>query len=217
MTYREKFDYLKETYGAQADFSAVTADVKAQIVMTDDDCHGIFYVTCIGGVPAMEPYDYRDRTVNVIISSALLESMLLGETDPVQAYMEGRFTLEGNAEHALALIGALKKKPAPAKKAAAKKPAAKKAAPKKAEAKAEAEAPAEKPAAKKPAAKKAAPKKAEAKAEAEAPAEKPAAKKPAAKKAAPKKAEAKAEAEAPAEKPAPKRGRKAKAAEEKKA
>ena len=128
MTYQEKFDHLKKTYGDKADFSAVTENIAAQIVMTDDDCHGIFYVTYLNGVAAVEPYDYRDRTVNVIINSVLLEDLLKGKKDPVQEYLNGSFTLEGNTEHALALIGALKKKPA---KRAPRKTAEKKAEPEK--------------------------------------------------------------------------------------
>ena len=112
MTYQEKFDHLKKTYGAKADFSAVDFDLAAQIVLTDEDCHGIFYVSYLNGVAAVEPYDYHDNTVNIVIDSALLEDMLKGKKDPVQEFLAGSFALEGNAEHALALIGALKKKPA---------------------------------------------------------------------------------------------------------
>ena len=120
MTYQEKFDYLKKTYGAKADFSAVGFDLAAQIVMTDEDCHGIFYVSYLGGVAAVEPYDYRDNTVNIVIDSKLLEEFLKGKKDPVASFLAGEFTLEGNADHALALINAMKKKPAkraPRKKA----------------------------------------------------------------------------------------------------
>ena len=122
MTFRERFDELKTIYGETADFSAVDFDLAAQIRMTDEDCHGIFYVACIGGVPAIEPYDYHDYTVDIEIDSRLLQSILDGKTDPVQAFMDGKFGLNGNTDHALALIQALKKKPKPkAKRAPAKK------------------------------------------------------------------------------------------------
>lgn len=116
MTFREKFDELKSTYGPGADFSGVGFDLAAQIRLTDADCHGTFYVAFIGGKAAIEPYDYHDHTVDLEIESSLLESVLDGKTDPVPAFLNGDFQLEGNAEHALALIAALKKKPKPVKK-----------------------------------------------------------------------------------------------------
>ena len=121
MTFQEKFDELKNTYGKTADFSAVDFDLAAQIRMTDADCHGTFYVACIGGVPAIEPYDYHDNTVDLAIESSLLCAMLDGKTDPVQAFLDGQFELKGNADHALALINALKKKPKKRKTTTAKK------------------------------------------------------------------------------------------------
>ena len=181
MTFRERFDELKNTYGPTADFSAVDYFLAAQIRMTDADCHGTFYVKCDNGAFAIEPYDYRDNTVDIGIESGLLVDMLEGKLDPVATFLDGKFELNGDAGHALALIEALKRKPAPkAKKAAAKKPAAKKAAPAKKEAaekKAEPE--------KKEAVKKAAPAKKETAEKKEAPAKKEAAEKKAPAKKAP--------------------------------
>ena len=120
MTFREKFDELKAEYGPGADFSGADCDFAAQIRLTDPDCHGTFYVAYLGGDAAIEPYDYRDHTVDIEIESRLLRSILDGEPDPTAAFLNGEFQLDGDADHALALIGALKKKPK--KKTNRKKP-----------------------------------------------------------------------------------------------
>ena len=124
MTYMEKFEYLKKTYGKKPDLSKLTEDFAAQITMTDDDCHGIFYVAYLNSVLAMEPYDYRDNTVAINVNSGLLEEILKGKKDPVEAYNNGELQAWGNLGHALMMIGALKKEPAK-RKPAAKKAAAK--------------------------------------------------------------------------------------------
>ncbi len=129
MTYMEKFEYLKKTYGKKPDMSKLTEDFAAQITMTDDDCHGIFYVAYLNSVLAMEPYDYRDNTVAITVNSLLLEDVLKGKKDPVEAYTNGELEAYGNLGHALMMIDALKKEPAK-RKPAAKKAPAKKAAPK---------------------------------------------------------------------------------------
>ena len=124
MTYIEKFEHLKKTYGKKPDMSKLTEDFAAQITMTDDDCHGIFYVAYLNGVLAMEPYDYHDNTVAVTVNSGLLEEILKGKKDPAEAYNNGELQAQGNLMHALMMIGALKKEPArrkaPAKKAVEK-------------------------------------------------------------------------------------------------
>lgn len=127
MTYIEKFDYLKKTYGKKPDLSKLTEDFAAQITMTDEDCHGIFYVAYFNGVLAVEPYDYRDNTVAINVNSVLLEDILKGKADAVAAYNEGKLQAYGNLGHAMMMINALKKEPAK------RKPAARKAAAPKAE------------------------------------------------------------------------------------
>ena len=52
MTFQEKFDELKKAYGKTMDFSVVDYDLAAQIRLTDEDCHGTFYVSFLGGVAA---------------------------------------------------------------------------------------------------------------------------------------------------------------------
>ncbi len=213
MTFEKKFaEFKKELEKRNA--SELPTDLAMQVTMTDEDCGGIFYIANIGGNFAVEPYDYVDNTVNIAATAATLKDLLAGKLDGPDAMFRGLIEVNGNIEHALAVLGMKKKaakKPA-AKKTAAKKPTAKKtatkkaAAPKKAAEKkvAEKKAAAPKKAAEKKAAapKKAAEKKAAAPKKA---AEKKAAPKAAEKKAAPKAAEKKAATKTAAKKPAAKK------------
>ncbi len=204
MTFEKKFaEFKKELEKRNA--SELPTDLAMQVTMTDEDCGGIFYIANIGGNFAVEPYDYVDNTVNIAATAATLKDLLAGKLDGPDAMFRGLIEVNGNIEHALAVLGMKKKaakKPA-AKKTAAKKPAAKKTATKKAAAPKKA---AEKKVAEKKAAapKKAAEKKAAAPKKA---AEKKAAapKKAAEKKAAPKAAEKKAATKTAAKKPAAKK------------
>lgn len=120
MTYQEKFDYLKKTYALKADLTKLHESFAAQIEMTDDDCHGIFYVAFINGNFSCEPYDYRDNTVAISINSELLEEILTSKADPVEAFLTGKFSLTGSTDHALMMIEAMKKEPKKRKTAAKK-------------------------------------------------------------------------------------------------
>lgn len=108
MTFIERFNYLKENYGSKADLSGVDTNIAAQFTMTDDDCHGIFYIAHLNGVTSVEPYDYHDNTVAVTINSRLLEKIFKGEVDPVASFLAGEFEVEGETDHALKLINAFK-------------------------------------------------------------------------------------------------------------
>ena len=210
MTFEKKFaEFKKELEKRNA--SELPTDLAMQVIMTDEDCGGTFYIANIGGNFAVEPYDYVDNTVNIAAAAATLKDLLAGKLDGPDAMFRGLVEVNGNTAHALAVLGMKKK--AAAKKPAAKKTATKKAAaPKKA---AEKKVEEKKPAAKKAAApKKAAEKKAAAPkkaAEKKAAAPKKAAEKKveapkaAEKKAAPKAAEKKTATKTAAKKPAAKK------------
>lgn len=198
MTFEKKFaEFKKELEKRNA--KDLPTDLAMQVTMTDEDCGGTFYIANIDGNFAVEPYDYKDNTVNIAAAAATLKDLIAGKLDGPDAMFRGLVEVNGNTAHALAVLGMKKKvtrKPA-AKKTAAKKPAAKKTAEKKT---AEKKTATKKAAAPKKAAEKkaAAPKKA---------AEKKAAapKKAAEKKAAPKAAEKKTATKTAAKKPAAKK------------
>lgn len=196
MTFEKKFAEFKKEL-EKRETKDLPADLAMQVTMTDEDCGGTFYIANIGGNFAVEPYDYKDNTVNIAASAATLKDLLAGKLDGPDAMFRGLVEANGDLGHALAVLG-MKKKAAKkaAKKPAAKKPAAKKPAAKKTATKAAAEkktatkkAAAPKAAEKKTAEKKTATKKAAAPkaAEKKTAEKKTAAKKPAAKKTAAKK------------------------------
>lgn len=118
MTFIEKFDYLKKKYGLKADTAKFKDEfIAAQITMSDEDCGGTFYAAFIDGKLSVEPYDYHDNTVAVIVNSLLLEECVKGKADPVKEYLAGNLQAWGNLDHALQLIEALKGKKKTAKKA----------------------------------------------------------------------------------------------------
>lgn len=124
MTFQEKFDELKAKYG-KVDEAKLAEPFAVQIEMTDDDCGGIFYVAYVGGVFSVEPYDYRDNTAAVRVSSEVLEKLLSAQGDPAKEFLAGKIKVDGKTDHALMVIDLMKKE-AP-KKRVAKKAAAKKA------------------------------------------------------------------------------------------
>lgn len=111
MTFIEKFDYLKKKYALKADISKFKDEfIAAQITMSDEDCGGTFYAAFIDGKLNVEPYDYHDNTVAVIVNSLLLEECIKGKADPVKEYLGGNLQAWGNLDHALQLIEVLKGK-----------------------------------------------------------------------------------------------------------
>lgn len=152
MTFIEQFENIKKKM-SKLDTSSLPHDLAIQVNLTDEDCGGIFYVANIGGVFAVEPYDYYDHTVLLTSSAKNFLSIVTGKTDATDAVFRGLISLEGNIEHAQALANLVKK---PEKKPAAKKTTEKKTATKKP---AEKKAVKKKTATKKPAEKKTAEKK----------------------------------------------------------
>ena len=134
MTFIEQFENIKKKM-SKLDTSSLPHDLAMQVNLTDEDCGGIFYVANIGGVFAVEPYDYYDHTVLLTSSAKNFLSIVTGKTDATDAVFRGLINLEGNIEHAQALANLVKK---PEKKTS-KKPAAKKTAEKKTAAKKPAE------------------------------------------------------------------------------
>lgn len=121
MTYLEEFAKIKEKL-AQKDTGKCKEQFAIQVTLTDEDCHGVFYIANTADGFAVEPYDYRDHTAHLIIDSHRMEELADGTLEPVKAYLEGEIQVEGNLEHIkeLALLrDKPKRKPrkTPAKKA----------------------------------------------------------------------------------------------------
>ncbi len=138
MDYQKKFETVAKRF-LNADAVAPSELVAVQITLTDEDCGGVFYVACRGGVCEVAPYDYVDNTAALTIKARDLTMLLNGKLDVEKAAESGRIAYTGNVEHIklLSVLGAEPEKPAKAeKKPAAKKAASKKTAAKKSEKKA---------------------------------------------------------------------------------
>ncbi|MBR5535659.1 MAG: SCP2 sterol-binding domain-containing protein [Clostridia bacterium] len=167
MTFLEKFEEIKKVADVDVTFKR---DFAIQINLTDEDCHGAFYVEHRDGVLNVEPYDYNDRDAMMTISSDVLLKILTGKADPVATFLSGKFAIDGDVEAVLELkkiAEALKAEKKAAEKAEKEAKKAEEKAKKEAEKKAKAEAEAKKTEekAKKEAEKKAPAKKAAEKAE----------------------------------------------------
>ncbi len=146
MTFIEQFEVIKKKT-AKLDPSSLPHDLAMQVNLTDDDCCGAFYIANIDGNFAVEPYDYRDHTVMLTLTSKVFLDVITGKLDATDAIFRGLVDIQGNIDHAQAVADIAPKK-APRKatsKTSEKKPAAKKTTTKTAE---------KKPAAKKTATKK---------------------------------------------------------------
>ena len=118
MTFEKKFAEFKEKL-AQADVSKLENPFAMQVNMTDEDCGGIFYVAFIGGCLSVEPYDYVDRTSEIIGLSTEIKKVFSARIGLEKALSEGKVIINGTVDDTRALQNALKKPTAkkPAKKA----------------------------------------------------------------------------------------------------
>ena len=88
MTFEKKFaEFKKELEKRNA--SELPTDLAMQVIMTDEDCGGTFYIANIGGNFAVEPYDYVDNTVNIAAAAATLKDLLAGKLDGPDAMFRG--------------------------------------------------------------------------------------------------------------------------------
>lgn len=117
MTFMERFTEVKDRL-EKKNTKACEEHFAIQVVMTDEDCQGVFYIANTDSGFAVEPYDYKDYTAQVISDSEVLLGILDGKIDAVKAYLGGQIKAEGNLEHVKLLVQ-LKEKPK-------RKPAAKK-------------------------------------------------------------------------------------------
>ena len=101
MTFQEYFQQVKARF-LGADISAVSDPTRIQINLTGQAA-GTFYVEIKGGNLAIEPYEYRDRDVEITISSENFQKLIDGKLDPVAAFTFGKLKAQGDLGKALEL------------------------------------------------------------------------------------------------------------------
>lgn len=122
MIFEKKFQEFKDKFAA-ADTSKFASPFAMQVNMTDEDCGGIFYIAYVDGVFSVEPYDYVDRTSEIVGLSTEIKKVFSGRIGLEKAIAEGKVTVYGNPADVAALQASVKKPAAkkPAKKAEVKK------------------------------------------------------------------------------------------------
>ena len=108
MTFEKKFTEFKEKI-ALADVSKLENPFAMQVNMTDEDCGGIFYVAFIDGELSIEPYDYVDRTSEIVGLSTEIKKVFSARIGLEKALSEGKIVINGAVEDTLAIQKALKK------------------------------------------------------------------------------------------------------------
>ncbi|MBQ8827731.1 MAG: hypothetical protein IJZ90_01135 [Clostridia bacterium] len=129
MTFEQRFSKIKAKF-AEADTSVITKPFAIQIVMSDEDCGGIYYIAYRNGVFACEPYNYYEHTAEIIGPAAEIEKVICGRCGAEKAAAAGKVIINGLMDDIITLAATVKK---PAAKKTAAKAAPKKAAAKKAD------------------------------------------------------------------------------------
>ena len=127
MIFEKKFQEFKDKF-ADVDTKKLTEAFAMQVNMTDEDCGGIFYIANIDGAFSVEPYDYVDRTSEIIGLSSEIKKVFSGRIGLEKAMNDGKVIVYGNPADIVAVRSLLKKSPAKKteKKATGKKPLEKK-------------------------------------------------------------------------------------------
>lgn len=147
MDYFKAFETIKGSL-EKSEISLKDEHLAIQVILTDEDCGGIFYIENYFKKLVVMPYDYYDNNVNVISDYKSFIELISGKKN-LGALLE-KITIKGDFEAAKEFFDSIKPKKAAAKKttttkktatkkATEKKPAAKKAEPKKTTAKKAAE------------------------------------------------------------------------------
>lgn len=101
MTFPEYFQQVKDRFQG-ADVSQVSDPTRIQINITGQAA-GTFYVEIKGGKLAIEPYEYRDRDVELTISDENFWKIVERKLDPVAAFTFGKLKAQGDLGKALEL------------------------------------------------------------------------------------------------------------------
>lgn len=107
MTFDEILTKVRER-AAAADISGVDF-FAAQIDITGDN-GGVFYVEVKDGRISVEPYEYYDRQVRIIVGADDLLALMSGKLDPIAGFTAGKIKVEGDPGRALQFSSFVKKK-----------------------------------------------------------------------------------------------------------
>ncbi len=104
-------------------------DFAIQVTMTDDDCHGIFYISYFDGMLGVEPFDYVDNTAAITLTKLSLTNLLAGRSKAENLIQNGKLQVLGSEDVVKMFFNAMPETKKPVKedkKAASKKSKTKK-------------------------------------------------------------------------------------------
>lgn len=101
MTYEEIVQEVKKEL-MKSDVSILKHHLAIQVDITGE-CEGAFYIELKDGKVYVEPYEYYDRDVKLIVSGKDFLKIVHGSLNPVIAYTVGKLKIEGNLGKALEL------------------------------------------------------------------------------------------------------------------
>jgi len=148
MDYFKAFETIKSSL-EKSDIHLKDEHLAIQVILTDEDCGGIFYIENYFKKLVVMPYDYYDNNVNIISDYASFIELITGKKN-LGALLD-KITIKGDFEAAKEFFDSIKPKKKTTRKTTVKKEASEKALAKKTSTKKEAseKAPAKKTAAKK--------------------------------------------------------------------
>ena len=120
MTFEEKFAKIAKMFD-KAVTDAVSENFAIQVNLSDDDCHGTFYIAYIDNNLAVEPYDYKDNTATITLDSADFVKLVERKIDEAKLIADGKMSMIGNMAHVKAITALIPEKKKTVRKAAAAK------------------------------------------------------------------------------------------------
>lgn len=109
MDYVTAFGKLR-TEIEKANTKKLEGNFAIQVTMTDDDCHGIFYISFFDGILAVEPFDYVDNTAAITLSKLSLLNLLSGRSKAEKLLENGKLQITGSIEVVKMLFEAMPEK-----------------------------------------------------------------------------------------------------------
>ncbi|MCL1823998.1 MAG: SCP2 sterol-binding domain-containing protein [Oscillospiraceae bacterium] len=99
---------LQELKEKTANYNANAYNGFLAVQVTLTDINKVFYVEVKDGKLSIEPFDYRDRQANLMISSANFVKMINGKLNSVTAFLTGKLKIDGDIEKAKEMSGLFK-------------------------------------------------------------------------------------------------------------
>ncbi len=91
----------------QTSVKKITDKISAEVTLTGDAA-GIFYIEIIDGAVAVEPYDYVDKDIVVMLDSQSLELVRAKQASFLELFNKGKVHVYGDVAKAVKLLSVLK-------------------------------------------------------------------------------------------------------------